>query len=138
MLVMKHVKSGHLKEHKEWQGSHHDLAMKETTDKTVVGDFNNATYSLNGVTSSFYKKGKKFFIETDGEDGQLHEYEVVYTFGIYPLQQYLLKFPDGKYQIPDISWDSRKKEDGGQRWFHIHEDKVIKAGGCFTLEWTKP
>lgn len=129
-------KKCHAKEHKEWQGSHHDLAMKEVTSKNVLGDFNNATYSLNGTTSSFYKRGKKFFIKTDGEDGKLHEYEVLYTFGIYPLQQYLLKFSDGRFQIPDIAWDSRTKKEGGQRWFHIHADKVIKAGDV--LHWSGP
>ena len=34
----------HTKEMHEWQGSHHDLAMKEPNDKTVVGDFNNSTF----------------------------------------------------------------------------------------------
>jgi len=126
----------HTKEMHEWQGSHHDLAMKEPNDKTVVGDFNNATFELHGVKSSFYKKGGKFFIKTDGEDGKLHEYELKYTFGVYPLQQYLLKFPDGKYQVPDIAWDSRSKEEGGQRWFHIHQNEVIKAGDV--LHWTGP
>ncbi len=124
----------HSKEVQEWKGSHHDLAMKEPNDETVVGDFNNATFELHGVKSSFYKKDGKFFIRTDGEDGKLHDYEVAYTFGIYPLQQYLLKFPDGKYQVPDIAWDSRSKEEGGQRWYHIHEDEVIKAGDV--LHWT--
>ena len=126
--------SCHAKEVKEWKGSYHDMAMKEPTDETVVGDFNHATFELNGVTSSFYKRDGKFYIKTDGEDNQLHEYEVAYTFGIYPLQQYLLKFPDGKYQIPDIAWDARKKEEGGQRWYHIHKDEIIKAGDV--LHWT--
>uniref|UniRef100_UPI0035621DF3 multiheme c-type cytochrome n=1 Tax=Sulfurovum sp. TaxID=1969726 RepID=UPI0035621DF3 len=111
----------HHKETQEWKGSHHDLAMKEANDDTVVGDFNNVTFELHGVKSSFYKKDGKFFIQTDGEDGKLHEYEVNYTFGVYPLQQYLLKFADGKYQVLDIAWDSRSKEEGGQRWFHIHQ-----------------
>ena len=126
----------HAKEVKEWKGSDHDMAMKEPTEETVVGDFNNATFELNGIKSSFYKRDGKFYIKTDGEDDKLHEYEVAYTFGIYPLQQYLLKFPDGRYQIPDIAWDARTKEEGGQRWYHIHKDEVIKAGDV--LHWTGP
>ncbi|MEA3419500.1 MAG: multiheme c-type cytochrome, partial [Campylobacterota bacterium] len=126
----------HSKEVQEWKGSHHDLAMKEANSETVVGDFDNATFELHGVKSSFYKKDGKFFIRTDGEDGKLQDFEVAYTFGIYPLQQYLLKFPDGKYQVPDIAWDSRSKEEGGQRWYHIHKDEVIKAGDV--LHWTGP
>ena len=126
----------HAKEVKEWKGSHHDMAMKKPTEETVAGDFNNATFELNGVKSEFYKKEGKFFIKTDNEKGKMQEYEVAYTFGIYPLQQYLLKFPDGKYQIPDIAWDSRSKEEGGQKWFHIHKEEVIKAGDV--LHWSGP
>jgi len=124
----------HRMEVHEWKGSHHDMAMKKPTEETVVGDFDNATFELHGLKNRFYKKGRKFFILTDGEDGELHEYEVAYTFGIYPLQQYLIEFPNGKYQIPDIAWDSRSKEEGGQHWFHIHQDEVIKAGDI--LHWT--
>ena len=124
----------HSREVHEWKGSHHDMAMKKPTEHTVVGNFDNATFELHGVKSTFYKKGEKFFIRTDGEDGKLHDYEIAYTFGFYPLQQYLVKFPDGRYQIPDIAWDSRGKGEGGQRWFHIHQDEVIKAGD--PLHWT--
>ena len=129
-------KSCHQKEFNQWEGSHHDMAMKLPTVKTVVGDFNNSIFELNGVKSSFYKRDDKFYIKTDGEDGKLQEFEVAYTFGIYPLQQYLLKFPKGKYQIPDIAWDARAKKDGGQRWYHIHQDEVIKAGDV--LHWSGP
>ena len=128
--------SCHKKESKEWQGSHHDMAMKKPSPQSVVGNFKNAKFSLHGVTSTFFKKGNKYFINTDGADGKLHDYEVVYTFGIYPLQQYLLKFPDGKLQVPDIAWDNRDKKEGGQKWFHIHKDEVIKAGDV--LHWTAP
>ncbi len=129
-------KSCHQKEFNEWEGSHHDMAMKLPTSKTVVGDFNSSSFELNGVRSSFYKRDDKFYIKTDGEDGKLHEFEVAYTFGIYPLQQYLLKFPNGKYQIPDIAWDARAKKDGGQRWYHIHQNEVIKSGDV--LHWSGP
>ena len=124
----------HSKEVEEWKGSDHDLAMKVANDETVLGDFNSSSYELHGVKSSFFKKGGKFFIRTDGPDGKLHDYEVAYTFGFYPLQQYLIKFPDGKYQVPDIAWDSRSEAEGGQRWYHIHEKETILAGDV--LHWT--
>ena len=102
--------------------------------ETVLGDFNNSTFELHGVKSAFFKKDGTFYIRTDGEDGSLHDYAVAYTFGFYPLQQYLIKFPDGKYQIPDIAWDSRSREEGGQRWYHIHKEETILAGD--PLHWT--
>ena len=40
-----------------------------------------------------------------------------YTFGVDPLQQYLIEFADGRIRALSIAWDIRPKEQGGQRWF---------------------
>jgi tetratricopeptide (TPR) repeat protein len=37
-------------------GSHHDRAMQVADAATVLGDFNNATFTYNGVTSTFFRK----------------------------------------------------------------------------------
>lgn len=124
----------HTKEVKEWTGSHHDLAMMVADEKSVKGDFNNAKFNYNGIITTFFKKGEKFMVNTDSEDGTLKDYEISYTFGVYPLQQYMIKFPKGNVQVMDIAWDSRSKEEGGQRWFHIHKDDNITAGDV--LHWT--
>jgi len=126
----------HKKEVREWKGSHHDLAMMKADANTVKGDFNGTVFTHNGIASKFYKEGNRFMVRTDGEDGKLHDYEVAYTFGIYPLQQYMVKFPKGRVQVLDIAWDSRSKEKGGQRWFHIHKDDNVTAGD--PLHWTGP
>ena len=124
----------HEKEVKEWKGSHHDLAMMEADEKSVLGDFNNATLNYNGIITTFFKKDDKFMVNTDSEDGSLKDYEISYTFGVYPLQQYMIKFPKGNVQVMDIAWDSRSKEEGGQRWYHIHADDNVTAGDI--LHWT--
>ena len=124
----------HSKEVKEWTGSHHDLAMMEADGKSVLGDFNNAKLNYNGIITTFFKKGDKFMVNTDSEDGTLKDYEISYTFGVYPLQQYMIKFPKGNIQVMDIAWDSRSKEEGGQRWYHIHADDNVTAGDV--LHWT--
>ena len=49
-------------------------------------------------------------VETDGPDGKLATFEVKYTFGLDPLQQYLVEFPDGRIQALSLAWDSRPKE----------------------------
>ena len=36
-------------------------------------------------------------------------FEVAYTFGWEPLQQYLVKFPDGRMQVLPTCWDVEKK-----------------------------
>ena len=126
--------SCHQAEFADWQSSHHDLAMKEPDEATVVGDFNNTTFDYFGTESRFYKKDGQYFVRTDGPDGGLHDYPVAYTFGIYPLQQYLIELPGGRLQALSVSWDSRSKEEGGQRWFHLYPDEEIKAGD--PLHWT--
>ena len=71
-------KSCHVKENNEWMQSHHFMAMQPASDSTVTGNFNNASFTADGVTSKFFKKDGKFFINTQGDDGSNHDYEVKY------------------------------------------------------------
>jgi predicted CXXCH cytochrome family protein len=124
----------HAKEYASWLGSQHQLAMQHANSKSVLGDFNHATFAYSGVTSTFFTRGGRYFVNTDGPDGKLHDYPVAYTFGVTPLQQYLIPFPDGRLQALSIAWDARPKERGGQRWFHLYPGQNIKAGD--RLHWT--
>lgn len=123
----------HAEEFKQWQGSHHDLAMQPANDETVLGDFNNAVFEHNGMSTTFFKKDGKFWVNTDGPDGKMANFQVSYVFGVTPLQQYLVPFPDGRMQTLSISWDSRSEADGGQRWFHLYPDT---SGHTDVLHWT--
>jgi predicted CXXCH cytochrome family protein len=125
----------HEKQYAEWIGSHHDLAMDVATEKTVLGDFNNSTFIHFDLTTSFYKKDNKFFVRTDGADGKLHDFEIIYVFGVDPLQQYMIKFPDGRIQVLDIAWNTHSNEKGGQKWFHLHPDEKITPNHIF--HWTR-
>ena len=73
-------------------------------------------------------------VRTEGPDGALHDYEIAYTFGVYPLQQYLVAFPGGRYQALGIAWDSRPKQQGGQRWIDLYPNESIAPGD--RLHWT--
>ncbi len=121
---------------KEWRQSHHARAMEVASETTVLGDFNGTSFTYAGITSTFSKRGGKFFVRTDGPDGQLHDYEIAYTFGFVPLQQYLVAFPGGRYQCLPIAWDSRPGEQGGQRWFHLYPAERITSTD--PLHWTGP
>jgi predicted CXXCH cytochrome family protein len=118
-----------------WRGSQHKLAMQHATDKSVLGNFNDAGFDYYGVHSRFFRKDGKFLAETDGPDGKLATFEIKYTFGIDPLQQYLIEFPDGRLQALSIAWDSRRQEHGGQRWFHLYPNEEIRHDDV--LHWTK-
>lgn len=121
--------SCHTNQFADWKKSDHFLAMQHPHDSTVLGDFNNATYSADGVTSKFFKRDGKFYINTQGEDGRNHDYEVLYVFGYFPLQQYLIAFPGGRLQATRVSWDSREK-----KWFHQYGGEKIHPQDW--LHWT--
>lgn len=119
-----------------WRGSHHELAMQATSEQSVLGNFAGASFTYAGTTSTFFRRDGRFFVNTDGPDGKLADYEVRYAFGVTPLQQYLIGFPDGRLQALSISWDSRPAEQGGQRWFHLYPGERITHTD--PLHWTKP
>ena len=121
--------SCHKKEYDEWKLSDHFRAMEVPHDTTVLGNFDNATYTADGVTSRFFRRDGKFFINTQGEDGRYHDYEIKYTFGYYPLQQYLIEFDRGRMQVTRQSWDSRNN-----KWFHQYAGQIISPNDW--LHWT--
>lgn len=124
----------HATEYQAWQGSHHRLAMQDASESTVLGDFSNAKFRHYGVESTFFKRDGKFMVRTDGADGRLADFEIRHTFGVWPLQQYLIGFPGGRYQTLGIAWDSRTKSEGGQRWFHIYPNERMDHRD--QLHWT--
>ncbi len=113
----------------DWKKSDHFKAMSPANDSTILGNFNNATYIADGVTSKFFKRDGKYFINTQGEDGGNHDFEIKYTFGYYPLQQYLVAFPGGRMQSTRLSWDVKNK-----KWFHQYAGQKIHHRDW--LHWT--
>ncbi|MFO1303234.1 MAG: multiheme c-type cytochrome [Burkholderiales bacterium] len=120
----------HAKETDAWRGSDHDLAMQPADARTVLGDFGNA--KLEGTT--FFLRDGKYFVNTEGPDGKRADFEIKYTFGVRPLQQYLIELPGGRMQAFGLAWDARPKEQGGQRWFNLYPGRNLKPGDA--LHWT--
>ncbi|MCG9555873.1 tetratricopeptide repeat protein [Vibrio sp. Isolate31] len=112
----------HSEEFEAWEGSHHDMAMKHATDESVLGDFNDQTVTHDGMPNRFFRKGEEFWVNIEGPDGQFKDYKISYTFAFEPLQQYMVEFEDGRVQLIPFAWDSRTKDEGGQRWFHLYPD----------------
>jgi len=127
-------KECHEKQYDLFQGSDHDLAMDTAITETVLGDFSDVTYTHYGISSRFYMSDGKYMVHTEGPDGAMLDYQVSYVFGVRPLQQYLIEFPGGRYQCLPICWDTRPKNEGGQRWYHIHQDEHIPPDDI--LHWT--
>jgi hypothetical protein len=97
----------HVQEFEAWKGSHHALAMQPASAAMVLGGFSGAQLEHFGATTTFSRDGDKFMVRTDGPDGALHDHPIAFTFGVYPLQLYLIAFPGGRYQALGVAWDSR-------------------------------
>jgi predicted CXXCH cytochrome family protein len=124
----------HADEFARWRGSHHDRAMQVAGSESVLGDFNEAEFTYNGQTSTFSVRNDQYWVSTQGADGQPQEFRITHTFGIYPLQQYLIEFPRGRLQALSIAWDARDPDAGGQRWFHLYPDEAVDSND--PLHWT--
>ncbi|WP_444912807.1 tetratricopeptide repeat protein [Microbulbifer sp. PAAF003] len=124
----------HKDEASAWQGSHHQLAMQAANSDSVLGDFSGVAFEYQGQKSHFYQKEGRYYVRTDGPNGDLQDYPLAYTFGVHPLQQYLIDLGGGHFQALSIAWDSRDKSAGGQRWFHLYPDQAIDHQ--HPLHWT--
>jgi Flp pilus assembly protein TadD len=123
----------HKKEDDLWLGSHHDLAMDSATDRTVLGNFNNYEFRHKGLTHRMFRKGDRFYVNTEGPTGKFEDFEITFTFGYTPLQQYLVPFEGGRLQCLPIAWDTERK-----KWFHlgdtVYAGQPIKPDNW--LHWT--
>lgn len=117
-------------------GTAHPQAMRVAGDSSVLGSFDDARLTHHGVTTEYSRRSDRWLVRTEGADGAEAEFEITHTLGVYPLQQYLVRFPDGRYQVLPIAWDTRRGEEGGQRWFHVYPDEAVPHTD--ELHWTGP
>jgi predicted CXXCH cytochrome family protein len=121
----------HSKQVGDWQGSHHQLAMQEANAETMLGNFDNVTFKAGNESTRFSRKQDGFWVNTPGIDGKNADFKVAYTFGIAPLQQYLIEVGDGRLQALGVAWDTEK-----HRWFHLYPGQGVDFKN--PLHWSKP
>lgn len=121
----------HSEQVKDWQGSHHQLAMQPANAETMLGDFSNVVVKAENETTRFSRKGDDFWVNTPGIDGKNADFKVAYTFGIAPLQQYLIEVGEGRLQALGVAWDTEKN-----RWFHLYPGQGVNFKN--PLHWSKP
>lgn len=122
--------SCHEQAYEAWQGSDHDYAMAVASDTTVRGNFDNAVFVYRGDTTRFYRRDGKYLVSAEGPDGRPTEYEIAYTFGWEPLQQYLIPFPGGRLQALSVAWNTERAE-----WFFLYPGQDIPPDDW--LHWTR-
>jgi len=102
--------------------------MQPATAATVLGRFDGQTLRHHGQRTRFFKRGARFYVHTAGANGREADFEISHTLGVYPLQQYLVSFPDGRKQALGVAWDARTAKEGGQRWYHLYPDDPPQPG----------
>jgi tetratricopeptide (TPR) repeat protein len=121
----------HQPQFQDWRDSHHQLAMLPPTDSSVLADFDDATLRSDRETTAFFRKGEEFWVRAPDATGTPREFQVAYTFGWEPLQQYLLVLDDGRLQALGAAWDTEQ-----ERWFHLYDGQGVDAH--HPLHWSQP
>jgi predicted CXXCH cytochrome family protein len=132
----------HATQFASWQRSQHAVAMQQAKPGTVLGRFDSTRVTTDSVASLFYRRGEHFYVNTEGPDGRARDFEIAYTFGVHPLQQYLVEFAGGRMQALAVAWDARPDTQGGQRWFSLnpgrrftHEDEEHWTGRLYNWNY---
>ncbi|WP_395339262.1 ammonia-forming cytochrome c nitrite reductase subunit c552 [Ningiella sp. W23] len=127
--------SCHQAQFSAWEESHHADAMRVPSADTVLADFAQSSATHFSQEAIFYIDNGEYFATVKDSNSE-RTYKVAYTFGVYPLQQYLVATENGKYQVLPFAWDTRVKEEGGQRWMHLYPKEDIAFND--RLHWQQP
>ncbi len=134
-LSNKQCISCHKQSQHDWNQSDHAKSMAIADKTTVLANFDNVKVEHYGQKAHFLVKGG-FYQVTISYDDKITTYPIIYTFGHFPLQQYLVETEQGKLQVLPFAWDSRAKEEGGQRWYHNYSHEEIRPED--RLHWRQP
>jgi predicted CXXCH cytochrome family protein len=124
----------HAGEYAAWLTSHHRRAMQPATAESVLGDFHGASLTTGTATVRFGRDGDRYQVGVTDAEGRSDRFAVNYTFGVEPLQQYLLETGNGRLQALTVAWDSRPAAAGGQRWMDLQAGEVITPDD--PMHWT--
>ncbi len=124
----------HAEEAARWEGSQHRAAMAFATPESVKAPFAGESLHEGGGAVSFARQGRAFVVSRDraargrrdpAAPGSEEALRVSATFGVEPLQQYLLDAVEGRVQVLPWAWDARPKAQGGQRWLNLYPEATL-------------
>jgi len=127
--------SCHQQSHDKWQQSDHAKAMAIADKNSVLANFNNVNVEHYGQKAHFFIKDNHYQVRISYDD-KVDTFSIKYTFGHYPLQQYLVETEEGRLQVLPFAWDARTKAQGGQRWYHNYSHEEIRPED--RLHWRQP
>jgi tetratricopeptide (TPR) repeat protein/ssDNA-binding Zn-finger/Zn-ribbon topoisomerase 1 len=109
--------------------------MEIANESSVLADFDDKEVEHYGQKAHFFIEDNRYHVSIT-YDYKTDTYPIKYTFGHFPLQQYLVETEQGKLQVLPFAWDSRAKGEGGQRWYHNYSHEEIRPED--RLHWRQP
>jgi len=127
--------SCHQQSQDDWLQSDHSKSMAVADKSTVLADFDNVNVKHYGQKALFFVENNTYQVSIS-YNNKTDTYPIKFTFGFYPLQQYLAETAEGRLQVLPFAWDARKEEAGGQRWYHNYSHEEIRVED--RLHWRQP
>lgn len=115
----------HAEHYASWRRTFHRTMTQVAGQSSVLGNFENATFTLDGVTSRFTHEGDSYFIETLDGRGQFTRQRVERTVGSRRIQQYVTREGDRFMRVP-LAWNIEER-----RWFHLNAGFLSPDGTDF-------
>jgi predicted CXXCH cytochrome family protein len=91
--------------------------------------FQNRTYREGNDDFRFYTRAQRLFVEITKAGNPPQHLPILYTFGVSPLQQYLVPIAGGKLQALTVAWDV-----GAKRWYSVRENTATGEASR-SLHW---
>jgi len=120
-----------------YQKSHHARALSKPTADGVNARFPGSHFSTKlGGTTTFSVRDGAPMLSSPMPGGNTATLPIAYTSGVWPLEQYVVATARGKLQSLGVVWDSRARDEGGAKWFHVYGANGIAPSD--TLFFTEP
>jgi len=104
-----------------FSGSHHAKALVTPSTELAKSHFDGSQFTSKlGGTTQFTLQAGAPRVSTPILGGKTANYPISYTSGVWPLEQYVVATERGKLQSLGVVWDSRSREEGGAKWFHVY------------------
>jgi len=116
-----------------YRGSHHAKALLEPDPELAKGRFDSAHFtSKHGGSTRFSLQDGAPVVTTPLAGGATGTLPIKYVSGVWPLEQYVVATERGKLQSLGVVWDSRAREAGGGKWFHVYgKDGIAPSDSLF-------
>jgi predicted CXXCH cytochrome family protein len=96
---------------------------KPVAEATIVGDFNNVSFSANGRAYRIETRGGRRLVSVSHGGRPFETFEVQYTLGAKRFQGYLTRLPKGRLYVLPVFWNIAQR-----RWIDWKEITPVPDG----------